>query len=232
MSRRAEGVGLVVSLRGCHMTFTRPVGVSVCGVGCVGDMAALLRSLFIKSPPSGKLYEPSPRAFHYVASVGGQCYVIGGCPGPEARGNEVKFLSTVEVFDPHLEQWRTQEVVAGSAPKEMYAGACCVSPSGDLYVYGGMDTNYAWHGELHKLDSGSLSWIQLTEESDASGPMKKNACGLVFVGQHQLVIIGGYGVPHGPTQPGSSFIKNTKSTSGSGWTNEIHVFDLEGGMCS
>lgn len=189
---------------------------------------SMARSLF-KSQPSGKLYEPSPRAWHCVASVGGQCIVIGGCPAPESRENEVKFLSTIEVFDPCLEQWRAQKVVAGSPPKGLYFSGCCVSPSGDLYIYGGCDVNFAQHRELHKLDIGSLSWIQLTEESGDDRPMKKTSCGVMFAGQNQLVIIGGYGIPHGPAQPGASFIKNAQFT---GWTNEIHMFDLEGGMCS
>ena len=45
----------------------------------------------------------------------------------------------------------------------------------------------------------------------------------------KLVLFGGYGIPSGPTQPGAQFVKNTQYTSGSGWTNELHVFDLEEG---
>ena len=41
-----------------------------------------------------------------------------------------------------------------------------------------------------------------------------------------LVVFGGYGSPCGPTQPGAEFVKNDNYTDGSGWSNELHVFDV------
>ena len=36
-------------------------------------------------------------------------------------------------------------------------------------------------------------------------------------------------IPSGPTQPGAEFIKNSEVTDGRGWTNELHVFDVQKG---
>ena len=58
------------------------------------------------------------------------------------------------------------------------------------------------------------------------GPMRKDASGMVHFNSNKLAVIGGYGHPAGPIQPESSFIPNERFTDGTGWTNEIHVFDI------
>ena len=76
--------------------------------------------------------------------------------------------STIQVFDQYLEQWR-QLQTTGCPPKGLvlYNGGYCVSPSGDLYVYGGYDeSNY--RGGLYKLSSEK--WSQLSGESDVNSP--------------------------------------------------------------
>ena len=45
----------------------------------------------------------------------------------------------------------------------------------------------------------------------------------------KLILFGGYGVPSHPSQ--QDFVKNSRSTKGRGWTNELHSFDLEEGEC-
>ena len=103
-------------------------------------------------------------------------------------------------------------------------GVSCVSPSGDLYVYRGHD-GFTFHGGLYKLSY--LKWNQLSGESDVNGPMKKNACGMVCFNKKEIAIIGGYGPPPASLQPGASFIKDKRYTSGQGWTNEVHIFDID-----
>ena len=59
--------------------------------------------------------------------------------------------------------------------------------------------------------------------------MSKSICGMIAFG-NSLGVFGGYGVPRGSTEP-QSFIKNTDYTSGIGWTNEFHIYNLsEGNM--
>ena len=131
--------------------------------------------------------------------------------------------STIKVFDQYLEQWRKLKTT-GSPPKGLYAGGYCVSPSGDLYVYGGFDGSIACGG-LYKLSS--LKWTQLSGESDMNGPMKKSACGMVYFNKKKVAVIGGFGPPPASLQPGASFIKNKHYTNEYGWTNEIHIFDTD-----
>ena len=60
--------------------------------------------------------------------------------------------------------------------------------------------------------------------------MPKIRAGLVAFGD-KLGLFGGYGLPSGPTQPGSSFIKNKRFSDVDGWTNEFHVYNLKEGDC-
>ena len=62
--------------------------------------------------------------------------------------------------------------------------------------------------------------------------MAKTRCGMVSCGEGQLCVFAGYGLPTGPLQPGSTFIKNTRFTDGRGWTNELHLYDINGGTSS
>ena len=48
--------------------------------------------------------------------------------------------------------------------------------------------------------------------------------------QDQLAVFGGYGIPTGPTLPGTIFTENTKQTDGRGWSSELHLFNITEGM--
>ena len=76
--------------------------------------------------------------------------------------------------------------------------------------------------------SVTLEWTQLTTPDSSSGPMKKTGCGMIAY-NGCLVLIGGHGFPCGPIQPGAEFVKNDRSTDSSGWSNELHVFDVRKG---
>ena len=58
--------------------------------------------------------------------------------------------------------------------------------------------------------------------------MPKYACGMISI-KDCLVIFGGYGRSRGPAEPGS-FMKDTRRTDGSGWTNELHIYHLKEGV--
>ena len=92
-------------------------------------------------------------------------------------------------------------------------------------MYGGLDGS-AFHDCLYLLDTESRKWRQLS----SCGPMRKAGSEMIAYGK-KLVIFGGYGIPSGPTQPGAQFIEDLTETDGRGWTNEIHIFDLEEGVC-
>lgn len=181
----------------------------------------VIRALGFNQPP--KHYEPKPRLDHYAGAVGGQCFIFAGLT-VDFDKTKKELSSTIEVFDHYLEDWQALQTT-GSPPEGLYAGGCCVSPSGDLFTYGGHDGTTFCSG-LYKLSS--LKWSQLSKETDNNSPMKKIGCGMVYFNK-KLAVIGGYGSPLGPLQVGSSFVINKNSTHGRGWSNEIHIFDIDKG---
>ena len=184
---------------------------------------AFLRALGLNKATN--IYQPKPRGAPYSSVIKGQCVIFAGFTDDFLKSKEE--LSTVEVFDQYLEQWR-QLKTTGSPPKGLFHGACCSTPNGDLYVYDGHDGS-SYYGGLYKLamSSQELEWSQLSVESDPNGPMRKIGCGMLCFDNKKLAVIGGLGVPRGPPQPGSTFIKDEGCTDGSGYTNEIHFYHTE-----
>ena len=183
---------------------------------------ALLRAVGLLK----KRYEPKPRGYHSSGAVGGQCVVFAGLTVDFTKTKE-ELLSTVEAFDQYLEEWKALRTT-GNPPKGLFYGGCCVSPSGQLYVYGG-DDGSSRCGGLYMLSS--LEWRQLSSESDAGCPSPKGGCGIAFFGDKKIAVIGGYGPPPDALQPGASFIEDKRYTHGFGWNNEMHVFDTEESEC-
>ena len=56
--------------------------------------------------------------------------------------------------------------------------------------------------------------------------MGKAHCGMIAIDATTLIIVAGNGIPSGDIQPGSRFVKDTADSDGSGWTNELHKYDL------
>ena len=56
--------------------------------------------------------------------------------------------------------------------------------------------------------------------------MRKAYCGMIAVDATKLIILAGKGIPSGDIQPGSRFVKDTAFSDGSGYTNELHKYDL------
>ena len=165
---------------------------------------------------------PSPRWGHFSAAVGDQLYVWGG-KTENFHSEENTLSSVLHSFHQVLESWERCEC-SGLPPPALFRSAC-ISAEGHLYQYGGYNES-EYQGNLYQLDTKSKEWKQL---SNGGGPMRKDGCGMVAYGK-KLVLFGGYGVPSGPIQPGALFFNNPPDT-GRGWTNELHIFDLEEGGC-
>ena len=160
--------------------------------------------------------EPSPRSEHFSTVVENYLYVWGG------RGEEEADVSIVHHYDPNTETWSDKRC-EGSPPPGSRDGACA-SIGHHLYTYGGYDVAGHNHGTLHGLDTKSWMWSQLSSD----GPMNKWGCRMIAYGC-KILLFGGNGVPSGPIQPGAEFAKDTSASYGSGWTNEVHIFDLKEG---
>ena len=174
-----------------------------------------------------KLYEPAPRFSHGAASIGRRCCLWGGCIQAFSEGGRRKLASTVEIFDPYLETWEKHHTM-GVPPLGMYHGAC-TSLLDSFYWFGGWDGS-SYYNSLHRLDTTTLEWRELHPLYQADWPMRKSGCAMVSFLQDKLAVFGGYGIPTHPTQPGAMFTKDTYYRDGSGWSNELHVFNTTEGM--
>ena len=98
-------------------------------------------------------------------------------------------------------------------------------------MYGGF-SGKRHEGVLSLLNLKTLTWSQLCQDATAGGPMRKDSCGMVGFHGDQLTVIGGYGFPVGPTQHGACFTRNSNAADGRGWTNEVHIFNINQGKVS
>ena len=174
-----------------------------------------------------KVNDPTPRFSHCAAAVGGKCYFLGGF-GQDFLGiDRKKLVSTVEIFDPNLKKWQKCPTT-GDPPPGLY-DAACTSLLDSVYWFGGYDDS-SFYNSLHRLDTTTLEWRKVQPLNPAEGPMRKKWCGMVSFSQDQLATFGGYGRPtKSPIQSGATSIKNPFS-SGMGWSNELHVFDISRSM--
>ena len=164
---------------------------------------------------SGGVSKPSPRWGHFSAAVEERMVLYGGVTRDFLKP------SRVHLFDPYQESW-CEATTQGPTPPGLYNGACASSRH-NLYVFGGYD-GAERHGSLHQLDTSTLCWSILS----TTGPMRKVGSRMISY-DDQLLLFGGHGVPSGSTQPGAEFVNDTRYTSGTGWTNELHTFSLKKG---
>jgi len=169
-------------------------------------------------------YQPMPRYYHTSAQVGSKVIVYSGRTVDYTVEKRKRLASIVEVFDPHSEHWEAKQCT-GQTPAPGLWGAASAVVNDQLYSYGGRDGDVNLLHSLHQLSAKTYEWRQL----NAKGPASKYDAAMVACGDG-LALFGGYGIPHGPTQRGSSFIKNTSYSDGSGWTNEFHIYHLNEGM--
>ena len=174
---------------------------------------------------SGRRHEPMPRAWHTAWQTGSKTLVHGGHTRDFSENTKRRLTCVVEEFDSYTEVWQQKEVT-GEAPAPGVHAAASASVDDDLFTFGGFDGSRDYNA-LHQLKHAS-QWIELCPQNDrAESPMGKSGAGMVAIGD-KLAVFGGYGMPHGPTQPGSSFIKY--GSGGEGWTNEFHMYNLKDGM--
>ena len=171
-------------------------------------------------------YEPEPRCGSGATAVGQSVFMYQGVLQSYQGKSEVTFPSHCEVFDGDSREWIRMDTV-GSNPKA-YQTFGITSIGDHIYYYGGYDgTTYT--DQLLVLDTQTMDLKELIPRYSNEGPMKKRNCGLVSLRNERLLAWGGYGIPT-TTQPGSRFVPNTRETDGSGYTNELHCYDIKSGM--
>ena len=171
-----------------------------------------------------RLYEPSPTAGHYDCCISDNIYVCFGLTGDYSATAMRELSRQVEVYDCYSKTW-VQRKTTGTPPPGLFYGAC-TSIKNKLYTYSGYDVSDSQYtGTLSQLDTSTMEWKLLTSDI---GPMKKRGARMIAVNDEQLAVLGGIGIPTSPTQPGSTFVRN--SSDGRGWTNEFHIFNISNGM--
>ena len=175
-----------------------------------------------------KNYEPMPRLFHISAQVAQKISVYSGWTADHSVENGKSLQSIVELYDPHTERWEAKRCT-GEAPVQGLFAAAGASSSDALYTYGGRHGDGKFVNSLHRLSANTFRWSELSRRNKGVFPIAKRGAGMAVCGD-MLAVLGGYGIPHGPTQrAGSSFIKNTSASDGRGWTNEFHIYHLNEG---
>ncbi|CAI8040316.1 Kelch domain-containing protein 2, partial [Geodia barretti] len=185
-------------------------------------------TLLARLTGSSTKYEPLPRIFHISGRVGSKVVVQGGRTKDFSDKSRQQLSSVVEIFDPYSELWE-QRQVEGDAPSPGTCAAASASLCDDLYSFGGFDGRQHFN-TLHRLDSKTWCWSQMSPQNADGAPMPKTFCAMIAF-RNSLVVFGGHGVPRGPTEP-QSFIQTTTFTDGEGWTNELHMYNLSEGVWS
>ena len=127
----------------------------------------------------------------------------------------------------YTELWQRKEVT-GESPAPGVHSAASASVADDLFTFGGHDGR-RFYNSLHRLRDGS-KWIQVCPQNEkAESPMAKYGARMVAFADN-LAVLGGYGMPHGPTRPGSLFIRDTRHAENIGLTNEFHIYKINDGM--
>ena len=177
------------------------------------------------SQTMAKRYEPTPRFGHVSAQVGNRVIVYSGRTQDRSEQSQQRLASAVEIFDTHTELWETEQTT-GELPVPGLLRAASASLNEDLFIYGGLDGNGHEVDSLHRLDTKTYHWYKLSpRNAKEESPMAKYSTGMVACGDY-LALFAGHGLPHGPTQPGSSLVKDIRYFDGSGWTNEFHTYHL------
>lgn len=171
--------------------------------------------------------EPMPRFWHASVLVRNKVLMYSGSVLDYSQRK--RLASVVDLFDPYSEQWETKQT-DGESPVLGVWGTAFASADDDLFMFGGTDSNNKRVGDLYRLDTKTYRWCKLNPRKGDESPMPKFDAAMIACGDN-LAITGGHGLPQGPTQPGSSFMKDTKFSSGSGWTNEFHLYNHKKGTC-
>ena len=149
-----------------------------------------------------------------------ELYLYGGFV-ENFRETIPQLTKSIQIYEPFTEAWK-EVPTTGTPPQGLFEGAATYSDH-LLYTYGGTNGQLD-SASLNQLDTRSNTWTQLSAQHE-NGPMRKCGCGIIYY-NNSLVICGGFGVPSSELQAGSQL---TEHKDGSGWTNEIHMFNISEG---
>ena len=191
------------------------------------------------------VHKPDGRFWHSSQCFGEKVYIWGGRT-PQYRRKRNKetpgqqTVVTIEEFNSRTRSWHSRGT--DGDPHPGLSEVACASFETFLYFYGG-NSGKDLNGVLSQLDLNRMTWLRLSSEKAKKCPMKKDACGMVHFktngGKQKLLVMCGYAQSNdgGNTQNGGSSDENSRfrvqenenATETTGWTNEIHLFNIESG---
>ena len=146
--------------------------------------------------------EPTPKQGCVSATINSRVYVWGG----GTVSGDTSHLANLYILDSRTEKWLSHPITRQHPHGYKYCAAA--QDANLLYVYGGQHEHYEYTGSLYCLDLDLLSWTELSPHIQG-GPKKKGNCGMV-VQEDKIILFGGY--------------------TGTGYTDELHMFNLSTGM--
>ena len=119
-------------------------------------------------------YEPLPRYCHISGRVGSLAVVQGGRTEDFSEESKQHLSSVVEIFDPYSESWE-QRQVEGNAPSPGTYIAASASLHDDLFSFGGTDGRDLFFNTVHRLDTKTWYWSQVSpQNADGADQYKRS----------------------------------------------------------
>ena len=168
----------------------------------------------------------TPRCGASAAVIKSRVFLWRGFLNTYHGQTRVTILTEIEVFDSRLGTWKDIKTTGEYSPAYTDYGVVTVNTK--LYFFGGDCGGTKLSNDIHELDTTSFSCRKLRQASEANLPMKKMNCGMAYLGNGDILTIGGYGRPSHPPKPGT-FIRNEEGTDGRGWTSEVNLYNTETG---
>ena len=166
---------------------------------------------------------PTPRADAGTAVIDGNIYVFGGYNGIDNRGENFKFLDTVEAYNPKTDTWVRKQDMPYPC---INFGIGVVS--GKAYMIGGL-------ADFNKKTPNSLEWTDRVEAYDprtdtwtkrTKMPTRRDYFGVGVV-SNRIYIVGGRGWPQ-VGNPGSTFltVMEEYNPQTNRWRKKNDILDL------
>ena len=138
--------------------------------------------------------QPMPRARyrHSSVAINGQIWVVGG------RDENDNIIHAIDIFDEIHDKWFTLGEGLGNIilPNSMNYGVsdhCAFGYGQDLFLVGGFDKNYNSVGYTIAIETvKSFEENRLVYVMRAPLNAPRGACGVAAIGDHEMVIAGGF----------------------------------------
>lgn len=172
-------------------------------------------------------HQPEARNNSASVVIADELFVFRGFLKSYKLGGANPELNHIDVFSVGSSKW-SKITPTGTPPPALW-GQACAAIRDKIYYYGGFD-GLSFSNALHELNTAFSCWTEVQVMNRNEGPMPKSEAAMISIDAQTLLLIGGLGIPTGSPPPGSKFTMHSKFSDGSGFMNEMHLFDFQTGM--